>query len=204
MTRIDKSEAQLDAEAHAPLSELVRKHRIYYRRDLYIPRLATDEPPVFTNPDTGERTADEMSMIGPTLSWPLTSYISESFGRTFLWSRAAYGQWAICRRSHPEHRDREAFRGSLCKMLVGMVIRQGWEPDRVAVELQLDRERVAEALRSALKAIDREMERLVEGGVQRFREDQGRFTLYDEPPVHHAVPGLHMQDCPQCRRTNAA
>ena len=212
---LDKSDAQLDAEAAAPLSELIRKHRMYYRRDLYKPVLASDDPPVLFDGDEAEV---QVSEIGMALSWPLTShvfsetrFIEEDGDRVeepvysihspdSMWSKAAFAQWAQCRRGHPEHHERKAFQGSLCKLLVGRVIRGGFEPDEMAYQLQLDRERVAETLRSALKAIDREMQRLIDKGMTRHSEDQGRFTIFEERPVHHAVPGLHMQECPQCKR----
>ena len=211
----DKSEAQLDAEAAAPLSELIRKHRVYYQRDLYIPRLAADEPPVFTNPQTGERSADDMSIIGPTLSWPLESYITSSYGQTFPWSRAAFAQWADCRRVHPEHQDREEFRGSLCKQLIGLVIRQGYILERACLVLGLTPERAARTLRSALLGIDAEMQRQHNKATQRAKEDSGQFVGQDirghyvwdgPPPIHHAVPGMHEHDCPNpdCVQRRAA
>lgn len=215
----DKSEAQLDAEAAVPLAELIRKHRIYYHRDLWKPMLATDDPPVLYDESEAEVQVTE---VGMPLSWPLTShvfsetrFIEEDGERVeepvhsihspeSLWSKAAFVQWSICRRSHYEHHERKAFQGSLCKLLVGSVIRQQMEPDEVADELQLERERTAEVLRSALKSIDREMKRLLEKADMRDNEDRGRFVIFETLPVHHAVPGLHMQDCPQCRRSNIA
>jgi hypothetical protein len=210
VTSIDKSDSQLDAEAATPLSELIRKHRIYYRRDLDKPELTSDDPPVFD----GETQA---TAIGVPLSWPLTShafsetrFVEENGERIeepvrsihtadSLWAKALFRQWGTCRRSHPEHAERKSFRGSLCKLVVGLVIRQEWSVKRVADELQLDEDRVAEVLRSALKGIDRAMTQVLEKADFRFREDLGRFSWDEALPVHHAVPGLHMDCCPQCR-----
>lgn len=212
----DKSDAQLDAEAAEPLGELIYKHRVYYHRDLYKPKLSTDDPPVLFDEDGDPEV--QVTEIGMPLSWPLTSHLfSETVivdgteqpvrsihGPDSLWSKAAFAQWAKCRRIHPEHAERESFRGSLCRLVVGAVIRQHRSVDDVASDLQLEATRLASTLRSALRDIDREMKRLLEKAEFRHREDLGRFSWDETIPVHHAVPGLHMQDCPQCRRSNAA
>lgn len=232
MTDIRKSDAQLDAEAAGrwglswhnaepddrptdSVAVLIHKHRIYYSRDLEIYQLADDEPPVFTDPETGKRSADPMSMMGPTLSWPLTSYIADAYGLTFPWSRAAFVQWVNCRRVHPAHQDRPEFEGSLCRRLVVLVIRQGFSIDRACLKIGLTPERAAPVLRSALLGIDAEIRRQRAKADFRQMEDEGYFVrqnsqgryLWDEPiPEHHSVPGLHQEDCPQClrRRANAA
>ena len=52
------SDATLDALAAGPpvpLSALIVWHRLAYRADLYIPKLATDAPPVLTDARTGQR-----------------------------------------------------------------------------------------------------------------------------------------------------
>ena len=228
-----KSDAQLDAEAAVSLSELIRAHRTYYSRDLYIPRLATEEPPVFTDPDTGKRASDPMSRLGPTLSYPLTAFIASetrmveeggqlvehpgqpTYTPNTPWSKAAFAQWAACRRTHPEHWERDEFRGSLCKVIVGLVIRQGWNFERACYELRLDPDRTAKVLRSALLFIDREMERIQDKADRLHKEDEGHFVGKDaqgrwawevEIPEHHRVPGLHEVDCPNpvCRESKAA
>lgn len=217
MTRIDKSDAQLDAEANVTLSELIRAHRIYYQRDLYIPRLSTESPPVFIDPQTGKPDEVEASQVGMTLSWPLTSYITDAYGQTFPWSRAAFAQWAMCRRVHPEHADRDEFDGSLCKLLVGLVIRQGYVLERACLKIGITPEKAGRVLRAALLGIDSEMKRQKAKAHHRQMEDEGRFIgqdtegryVWDEPPpAHHAVPGMHIEDCPNpaCReyRSKAA
>lgn len=203
MTRIDRSPEQLDAEAgrrDLPLNALIALHRSLRKDELHIDRLTADEPPVFVDPNTGERRSDEMSKLGPTLSFRLTAYITGSYGTTFPWARAAFLLRVTCRREHPEHQDRREFRGSLCNRLVNLVVGEGWDPGKASVFLDIDPDRARRTLGHALRTIEAHLDAQRERAERAQREAAGRFSLWESGHEHHAVPGLHSAECPQCRR----
>ena len=210
MTDIRKSDAQLDAEANGrstneavpqPLEHLIATHRDLYRADLWIERLTTETPPVTTDPQTGAQTADPMSMIGPTLSYPLSQYLHAS--PMFPWTRSYAAMRANCRRTHTRgHLEREVWRGSLCGELVARVIRRDYAFDRACYELGVydpenGTERAERVFRAALAHIEAKMDDL---------RQRAEPVVYrgEWPPApehrHHVVPGLHEQECEQCRR----
>ena len=146
----DLSPEQLNAQAAgSSLASLIATHRDLFAADLYIERLSSETPPVFVDTNTGERSADPMSRLGPTLSYPLTAYLSAS--PMFPWTRGYAAMRWNCRRSHPEHhahRDLRAnWRGSLCGSLVAFTIRQGWAFDRTCYELYVSPDRAESVLR---------------------------------------------------------
>src|SRR3990167_10013712 len=112
MTARPYSDATLDALAAAPpvpLSALIAWHRLAYRADLYIPKLATDAPPVLTDARTGQRSEDAMSMLGPTLSHALLSWVTieeraergERIEVRFPWARSRMAARDLCRGPPP-------------------------------------------------------------------------------------------------------
>lgn len=195
-----KSDSQLDAEAAAPPPPLeLNRHRATYYLETYISRLTTETPPVTIDPQTGKQSADDMSMLGPTLTARLERYVTGAYGVIFPWARAYRALGVDCRRNHDAHTDRMP-EGSLCQLLVRRVVIDGWHPDRVSVHYQLDPERTEKVLRRALHYIDaRYLEYL-------WRAEQ-REGQYEELPEHrhHAVPGLHELDCHnrECRSSAA-
>ena len=204
MTALRKSDSQLDAEAAAPrrpIEESIALHRLLYRDDLTIKRLTTETPPVLTD-GTGKRTSDPMSMIGPTLSMPLTRLISEEYGYLFPWSRAVQiMRYRLCRREHPEHLDRPEWNGSLCYQLVTFTIRREYSLPRACYELGTTPERSERVLTNALYWVETAMD------VQRQRQEERqkpdrRLRPWYEADTHerHDQPGLHQEDCPQCLR----
>lgn len=208
MSVLRKSDSQLDAEAaqaRRPVSESIELHRGLYQDDLRIERLTTESPPVFTDWNTGKSRADPMSMIGPTLSWPLERYLSEQFGYVFPWHLGlTIMRHRLCRQEHPEHLDRPEWRGSLCYELVAYTIRRDYSLSAACYELGTTPERSGRVLNNALYWIEDAMDRQRQKQEDRQKPDK-RLRRWDDPIVHenHDIPGLHQEDCPQCLRPSA-
>jgi len=208
VTRYEKSAAQLDAEAQGrtvehddrSLPEMILVHRLLYSGDLFLERLVSDSPAVFVDQQTGTRSADAMSKLGPTLSYPLERYLSESYGTMFPWARGFRAMRDDCRRHHPEHQEREEFRGSLCHELVSRTVIGGYILDAACLEIGVTPARAGRTLRVALRYIEAHMT------WQREKQQARAVNVggFWPAPVyeHHAVPGLHEQDChnPACKR----
>jgi hypothetical protein len=206
MTTLRKSDAQLDAEAaRRPIAESIELHRGLYRDDLTIKKLTTETPPVLTDPNTGRRNSDPMSMIGPTLSLPLTRFITDEYGYLFPWLRAVQiMRYRLCRKEHPEHLERPEFRGSLCSELVTMTIRQEYLLPRACFELGTTPERSERVLTNALYWVEECMDAQRQRQEDKRAADVGRNRWWEE--VHHErhdIPGLHAEECPQCLRRRA-
>lgn len=205
MTALRKSDAQLDAEAadprgRRPVEQSIVLHRLLYRDDLHIERLTTESPPVFTDGNTGKRSADPMSKIGPTLSWPLTRYIGEEYGYVFPWNRGAQiMRYRLCRREHPEHLDRPEWRGSLCFELVSLTIRRDYSLAAACWELGTTPERSGRVLNNALHWIEQAMDAQRQRQEEKLAIDVGRNRWWEESHFErHDQPGLHREDCPRC------
>jgi len=208
MTR-QKSDSQLDAEAAAPqrsLDAMLADHRALYQADLFIPRLSTESPPVFTDSHTGVQSADPMSMIGPTLSKQLAGYIDyhQRDGETvptpsgiFPYARSMATMRRECRRAHSDHWDRPEWRGSLCNRLVSMTVAEGYAFDRACYDLVVDRKRSERVLRRALVRIVEHMDELQ--ARQTYAKTDGVWPA-PPPHVHRPLGGLHQIECEQCRR----
>ena len=200
-----KSDAQLDAEAAAPpvaLDTLILQHRLAFRRDLFIPKLTTETPPAYIDGQTGRLIADDMSMIGPTISYRLWAYLNAT--GPFPWTRAYTFMRDRCRRTHTRgHHEHESWRGSLCGALVGYTVRHEWSFGQACYELYITPERAEPVLRSALTAIEQRMMELAER--QEAWQHHGSWPR-DPLPVHHHVPGVHEEDCPhpECVARRAA
>ena len=216
MTRISKSPEQYDAEAAAPrdnrsLQAVLLRHRAMFRQDTYIPRIATETPPVIIDGETGERTSDP-NHVGMTWSAAFERRILAP-GRQYPWADAFRALGQMCRGVHHAHRDRTEFRGSLCRALVSLVIIGDQPIGRAARTLGIEPARAGLTLRTALLWMEAEQsrqaqrqldrERAVEG-ARMAREDAGYVAI----PVHQHVPldGLHRSECQNavCRKERAA
>ena len=200
------SDAQLDAEAAAPpipLGAIIAFHRHAYAADLFIPKLTTDSPPVTTDPNTGERREDEMSMLGPTLSHALYSWITEAYGTRFPWSRSRAAARDLCRRTHTrsDHFVRPEWRGSLCDALVVYTIIRGYSWERACLELWVSPRLTEGVARDAFATIERKMDELRLAPTP--EPTPGRVTRPDPldaqwHTTHRPLDGLHAAECPQC------
>ena len=212
MTDIRKSDAQLDAEAvgkseSTTLDAMLADHRSMYAADIFIPRLSTESPPVFMDPHTGVQSADPMSRIGPTLSKQLAGYIDyhqrdgdnvPTPSGIFPYARSmAVMRQRLCRQRHPEHTQREEWGGSLCYALVSLTVGQRYHYEQACLKLLVSPTRTEDVLRRALRFIEEHMDEM------RARQTYAKVDgVWPAPPahVHHAVPGLHQDECEQCRR----
>ena len=224
MTRIERSESQLNAEAvgkseSTTLDAMLADHRSMYAADIFIPRLSTESPPVFMDPHTGVQSADPMSRIGPTLSKQLAGYVDshivchdkEPCGHDhsadpvvptpsgiFPYARSmAVMRQRLCRQRHPEHTQREEWGGSLCYALVSLTVGQRYHYEQACLKLLVSPTRTEDVLRRALRFIEEHMDEM------RARQTYAKVDgVWPAPPahVHHAVPGLHRDECEQCRR----
>ena len=215
MTRLTRSDAQLDAEAAAPrdnrnLQAVLLRHRAMFRQDTYIPRIATETPPVVIDED-GEPHSDA-NHVGMTWTAAFERRILAP-GRQYPWADAFRALGQMCRGVHHAHQDRTEFRGSLCRALVSLVIIGDQPIGRAARTLGIEPARAGLTLRTALLWMEAETsrqaqrqldrERAVEG-ARMAREDAGYVAI----PVHQHVPlpGLHKQECSNvvCRKERAA
>lgn len=190
------------------LAATIATHRGMYRDELHIERLVQRQPPTTLDLNTGVLHQEPAAAIGMTISGRLLKYVShpEGYGADFPWSRALYRLRFDCRRNHPYHRaaDRPYWRGSLCWQLVTFVIVRGWSVHSAAEILRYDNPEPV--LRTALAFIEAAMDDARRKAEKRSREDEGRFTIYDAAPVHHAPSQEHVMECPnpQCRARRAA
>jgi hypothetical protein len=205
MTTLRKSDCQLDAEAavpRRPVAESIELHRGLYRDDLTIKKLTTETPPVLTDGQTGRRSSDPMSKIGPTLSLPLTRLITEEYGYLFPWNRGLFiMRYRLCQKEHFEHRERPEWRGSLCYELVTFTVRREYSLPRACYELGVTPERSGRALNGALYWIEECMDAQRQRQEDKRAADVGRNRWWEE--IHHEkhdIPGMHAEDCPQCLR----
>jgi hypothetical protein len=190
------------------LEQAIETHRELYRADLWIDRLVARQPPTSLNLNTGVLHQEPAAAIGMTVSGRLLRYVShpEGYGSDFPWSKALWKLRVHCRRDHPYHRaaDRPYWRGALCHQLVTFVIIREWSVANAASILRYDNPEPV--LRLALERIESTMDDFRARAEKRAREDEGRGDgpIPVERPQHHSVPGLHEQDCPQCRAKGAA
>lgn len=198
MTDRRLSDSTLDAMAAAPpqpLADLIADHRYLYRLDVSIDRMTTETPPVHTDLQTGISSADPMSKIGPTLSYPLERFISGAFGGMFPWSRALAALRAQCRRTHRRgHLEHEAWRGSLCHALVTYTVIRDYRFDRACFELYVTPDRAERVLRSGFTFIEQKLDDIKESEEAWRRIAAARPLRQEAGPAHHIVGGLHDED----------
>ena len=214
MTRLTRSDAQLDAEAAAPrdnrsLQAVLLRHRAMFRHDTFLPRVATEGA---ASPDEADPDDDGVVHVGMTWTAAFERRILAP-GRQYPWADAFRALGQMCRGVHHAHQDRTEFRGGLCRALVSLVIIGDQPIGRAAQTLGIEPARAGLTLRTALLWMEAEQsrqhqrmldrERAVEG-ARLAREDAGYVAI----PVHHHVPldGLHRSECQNavCKRERAA
>lgn len=221
MTRHEKSDSQLDAEAagRPSLEEQIDLHRELYRDSTRLDRLVSRQPPLtrYDSNDWTEGTPvrygsdneyviEPAARIGMSMAGAMIRRLSDSPGAMFPWPTALYRLRYACRREHPYHRaaDRPYWRGSLCHQLVVFTVIREWSIENAAKILRYDRPEPT--LRYAFGYIEASIDEARRKAERRQREETsgpGAVPL----PVHeqrHDQPGLHRQDCPKCRKEDAA
>jgi hypothetical protein len=152
--------------------------------------------------------ATQSTQVGMPMSGRMLRYLQGPAADT-PWAAALKSLRAWCRREHPFHRGATVpyWRGSLCWQLVVLTVIGKPKGDGPATIEEAARilkyDNPAPVLRYALERIEQSMDDYRARAEKRAREDEGRFTIYDRPPTHHAVGGLHEQECPQCRSKSA-
>jgi hypothetical protein len=199
MTRYEKSDAQLDAEAQ-PLEErdldtAIALHRGPFRDDLSaMIRLHA-------------RDGDDAG-LGPPFNPVFAGYLSDEFG-SLQWNRAwFYLRHRVCRSSHSEHWERPEWYGSLCGRIVHLVIREEYPLTWAMAKLGLTHEgKSRRTLDSGLLIIERRLEVMADDRPESSPRSPAEWMA---PAFeHHALDGLHRQHpdnggCPQCWRRGAA
>lgn len=221
MTR-DKSDAQLDAEASAPPPDLtaqIAHHRAMYRAELRIPLTTSRVPSDLESIDvrrrvdeewllTGESLAvlDAGELGGPSLSPQMVARLSEPpYGAS--WAAALFALRHTCRSRHPDHQGPKAWRGSLCHRLVWLVIVGERALAEACARMGLEEHRTQRTLATALRFIEAHIEVRHRREVDRKAREEQRVQqvgTLERAWEHHAVPGLHAEECPQCRKSNIA
>lgn len=188
------------------LAASIEDHRAMYKADLLIPKLVSRQPPTTLDPHTGELHVEPGAATGMPMSGRLLKYLGhpEGYGADFPWSKAWNRLRTECRRRHRHHRGPKHWNGSLCHQLVAYVIVQGWSVHNAAQILDYDNPEPV--LRSAFSFMESTIDDYRAKAERRAREEAGHGpgAIPVEVPPHHAVPGLHRVDCPQCRREGAA
>ena len=215
-----KSDAQLDAEAvgrSEPLEAVIKLHREMMRDDpRSIDRMVSRQPPTTRDPNTGIVHQHEAAAVGMNMNARLYRYVEAPGSGEFPW-RSAFGRLRYeCRRNHPYHTgpDVPYWRGSLCHELVRLVI-IGPERRIAGYDGPMSVQNAAEilrydnpepVLRYALSYIEATIDEARRKAEKRLRDDEGRGPGAVPAPEwrHHAVPGMHMQECPRCRKESAA
>jgi hypothetical protein len=192
------------------LEQAIELHRELYRADTHIDRLVARQPPTSLDLNTGLLDEEPAAAIGMTVSGRLLRYVShpEGYGSDFPWSKALWNLKAWCRREHPFHRGADVpyWRGSLCWQLVYLTVvgkPKGDGPATITEAARILRyDNPEPVLRLALERIEQSMDDYRARAEKRAREDEGRGdgAIPVQRPPHHAVPGLHAAECPQCRR----
>lgn len=200
-----KSDAQLDAEAAAPLVDmgaLITLHREAYLADLYIPRLVTHQPPTTLDLQTAVLDEEPAAAIGMTISGLLLRRLGSpaDYGAAFPWAKAYWLLRSWCRRNHAEHRgaERPYWRGALCYQSVRLTVIEEWSVLNTATVLRHDE--LEPVLRDAFGFIERSIDRARQLAEKREHEDAGLFYVGEdiEPHRHRPLGGMHLEDCPQC------
>lgn len=215
MTRYEKSDAQLDAEAagRGSLEATVALHRQMRRDDTWIDRMVSRQPPTTFDFGSLRWESHEPAAIGMNMNARLYRYVESAPPSEFPWHNAFRKLRRHCRTNHPYHTGSlmPYWRGSLCQEIVRLVIigpekANGRGPLSILAASQVLRyDQPEPVLREALAFIEQSIDAERRKAEKRARDDQGRGdgAIPVERPGHHAVPGLHQAECPQCRR-NAA
>ena len=171
-------------------------------RPLVVNYLKPDE---YSIPDS----ATQSTQVGMPMSGRMLRYLQGPTADT-PWATSLMALRSECRRRHRHHRGPKHWRGSLCWQLVYMTVvgkPKGNGPATVHEAAQiLEYDNPEPVLRYALAFIEATMDSLRLKSERKAREDEGKFTIYDQTPVHHAPSEEHIQECPnvQCRARRAA
>lgn len=220
MTRVDKSPEQLNAEAAAgtrdlrSFSDLIEEARAAYRGDLTFKPVTSRVPSDPEPMDVAQYDAATMTYMpgsetidvvdaGELGGYALTQRmvrLLEGHYREFPWMKALHALRDKCRKEHPEHLDRNEFRGSLCYRLAYLVVVTGRSPGEACLELGIGGDKARRNLRTSLLWIERAEDEY----RRRAQQRETGFSEGIESVERHGLPGLHSQDCPRCRRETAA
>ena len=190
------------------LAAQLHLHRNLYRSDLHIHRLVSRQPPTTLDVNTGELYQEPGAATGMPMSGRLLKYLGhpEGFGSDFPWSKALWLLRVECRRKHPQHRsaDRPFWRGALCHQAVLLTVVRGFSPENAGKILRLDH--TDALLKGAFRFMEDAIDEARLVAEARAREDEGRFTIYDQLPEHHIPSEAHIQECPNpiCRAKRKA
>ena len=176
--------------------------------------MVPDDSPLVINPLKPNQyevpdSATQSTQVGMPMSGRMLRYLQGPTADT-PWAVALKSLRAECRRRHRHHRGPAHWRGSLCWQLVFMCVvgkPKGDGPASVHEAAQiLEYDNPEPVLRYALAFIEATMDQLRARAERRSREDEGKFTIYDQAPVHHAPSQEHVAECPnpQCRARRAA
>jgi hypothetical protein len=188
MTRIEKSDAQLDAEAAEDLSRLpqtVALHRAMWRDDNRLERLVSRQPPLTRYEKTDdpelirygandEYVIERGAIVGMPMSGNMIRRLSENPGELYPWVAGLNYLKTVCRRRHPDHRSLEHpyWRGALCWTLVRAVVIDGLSIQNAAAVLRADdAERI---LAGALALIEESIDDNKKRAEKRARLDEGQ------------------------------
>ena len=207
------------------LERLIADHRAAYRSELdFNPTQRTppvaytwdkeqrtmvpDDRPLVINPLSPDEqeipdSATQSTQVGMPMSGRMLRYLQGPTADT-PWASALKSLRAHCRKNHRYHSAPPHWRGSLCWQMVYLVVvgkPRGGGPATIqeaAGILQYDNPEPI--LRAAFDHLESTMDSYRRKAEARERELSGQFSVTDRPaPAHHAVPGLHEQECPQCR-----
>ena len=197
------------------LDDTIALHRNLYRDDLFIDRLVQRQPPTSLDLNTGVLDQEPAAAIGMTISGRLLRYVGhpEGYGSDFPWSKALYRLRFHCRKRHLDHRaaDRPYWRGSLCWQAVHLTVVRNFGPvpasqilrisnlEDVLLGIENDK---GQRTGGALGFIESAMDDYRERSERRQRDDEGRGPGAVPAPrseQRHDQPGMHRDDCPQCK-----
>ena len=211
MTRVDRSPEQLNAEAAAPqepLSQRIALHRkLYTGETIYRLHDRYGDPGGGYDPDNDDPKPKPRAngwgagATGLPFSAAFRRHLSGSTGLQFPYATAVKAMWVECRRAHAEHK-RSEWRGSLCRTLIDMTVAGEWNFDRACLAIGVHPERTERTMHHALNRIESKLAELEMRATEPTPRSAAEWMAPEH--VHHAVPGLHEQDCRQCQRRTAA
>lgn len=185
------------------LDALIELHRDLYRSDIRIDRLVSRQPPT-TLDHEGVPDPEQGTKTGMPMSGRLLRYLGhpEGYGEQFQWSKALWLLKVECRRSHHSHRAKERpyWRGSLCWSAVILTVVKGYSAQNAAQILKLPN--IDELLVRCFRDIERTMNEADDAAIAREKQLESivnPVNVAPRPRENHGLPGLHQEECPQCR-----
>ena len=192
------------------LDALIAEHRQRFREDIRIDRLVSRQPPT-TLDHEGVPDPEQGTKTGMPMSGRLLRYLGhpEGYGESFPWSKAWWLLKNECFKEHPSHRAwvRPYWRGSLCWQLVKLVIIGGEKrsegprtPEQAAQILKIGN--ADKLLLRCLRRIDGIIQEQNDNAIAREKQLESivnPVNVAPRPRENHGLPGLHQEECPQCR-----